>query len=509
MKEEQKKKQLQTIGMMMVLTLLGKVLGLVRDLQLGHRFATGFEADAFLAASRIPRNFFDAVFASAISASFIPVFNEYLEKKGKDEAFRLSDAFISIIALLTAGFSALGMIFAPQITAFLADGFDARTAELCAGLLRVLFPTVFFTGIAFSIVGVLQSLGEFSIPALLSTASNLVIIAYYLLLCGRFGISGLAWAFLAGWAVQVLIQLPSLRRFGYRYRPSLRHEGLRPIMKLMLPVLVSTWMQPVNLTVATKFASRIAGGASSLEYANTLYTIITGVFVLSIANVIFPELSRLSARQDGGGIGELVDDTLRQMIFILAPLAAGLMILARPLVRLLYEWGEWGEESTALTSGALAMLALGMLGYGVHVILSRVFYARQEGRLPLISGIVSVAVNLLLCMTLWRGAGIRGLAAASAVSQLAAAAVLFVALARRDRGMLSPGFALEIGKMLVCSAVMGACVYACRQALSSAAGAGIVSRIAAFGLPTVLGIAVYFAAAALMKSLLGLLKGRR
>ena len=499
---------------MMALTLLGKILGLARDMLLGQTFATGMAADAFMAASRIPRNFFDAIFASAISASFIPVFNEYLEKRGKDEAFRLSGAFISLMTLLTAALSALGILFAKPLTALLAQGFDAATAELCAHLLRILFPTVLFTGLAFSLVGVLQSLGEFNVPALLSAVSNAVIILYYIIGVDRFGVTGLAVAFLAGWGAQVLIQLPALRRFGYRYRPTLRHEGLHKIFALAGPVLVSTWVQPLNLMVATRFASFIPGGASALEYANTLYTIVAGVFVLSIANVIFPELSRFAAREDDAAMGESIAETLGAMLFLLAPMTAGLAVLARPIVRLLYEWRAWDAASTELTAGALSFLALGMLGYGVQIILSRAFYAEQKGKTPLLAGAVSVLVNLALCKLLSPSMGLRGLALASAVSLAAPALVLLFAAQKRYPHMLTRGAALDFAKMLVCSALMGAAVFCTFRFLSYRLPDSLISRAVSVFAPTLLGVAVYFVLALLCRistvsRLKELLRGRR
>ena len=499
MRDETRKKNIRTVGMMMALTLLGKVLGLVRDMLLGHHFATGMEADAFLAASSIPRNFFDAIFASTIAASFIPVFNEYLEKKGRDEAFRLSSAYITVMTLLAAALSALGMLSAEPITALLADGFDAGTAALCALLLRILFPLMLFTGLAFSLVGILQSLGEFRIPALLSAASNAVIILYYILFVGRFGIVGLAVAFLLGWAVQVLIQLPSLRRLGYRYAPMLRHEGLHKIFLLAVPVLVSTWVQPLNLIVARRFASHIDGGASALEYANTLYTIVAGVFVLSVANVIFPEMSRYAAHEDAAALGESVSGTLGAMLFLLTPMAAGLAVLARPVVRLLYEWREWGAASTDLTAGALTFLSLGMLGYGVQIILSRAFYAEQKGKMPLVAGAASVAANWILCKLLAERFGLRGLALASAAGLTLPALILLFAAAKRYRGVLRRAAVVDFAKMLLSSALMGAAVWQTNAALAPRLGDGLLGRAAAVLVPTLLGAAVYFALAWLLR----------
>lgn len=486
---------------MMVLTLLGKVLGLVRDMLLGQNFATGMAANAFLTASRIPRNFFDAIFASAISASFIPVFNEYLEKKGKDEAFRLSDAFLNLVLLATALLSAVGMLFAEPLTAFLADGFDAPTAALCTELLRILFPTVLFTGAAFSLVGILQSLGEFNVPALLSTASNGVILLYYLFFCKRFGVIGLAVAFLLGWAMQVAIQLPSLRRFGYRYHFSLWHEGMRKVGALALPVLVSTWLQPLNLTVATKYASHLASGAatSALEYANTLYTIVAGVFVLSIANVIFPELSRISARKEDGAFGESLSETIGTMLFFLTPMAVGMAVLAKPIIRLLYEWGAWDAASTELTAGALTYLSLGMVGYGLQIILSRAYYADQKGKMPMLAGLASVLVNLGLCAFLAPKTGIRGLALAGAISLLVPALLMLFDLARQYRTLLSASAWLDFGKTLLCAAAMATAAYVSCRFSASLCSDGLFGRVIVVGVPVVVGAAVYFACAALLR----------
>ena len=486
-----------TIGMVMLLTLLGKALGLVRDMLMGQNFGTGMTANAFMTASRIPRNFFDAIFAAAISASFIPVFNEYLEKKGRDEAFRLANAFITVTAAATALMSLAGMAFSGQLTALLADGFDGETAAMCTVLLRLLFPTVLFTGIAFSLVGILQSLGEFNIPALLSAVSNGVIILYYVTLCDRFGVTGLAIAFLAGWALQVGVQLPALRRAGFRYRPTLRHEGLKKIFLLMLPVMASTWVQPLNLTIATKYASHLNGGsaASALEYANTLYTIVAGVFVLSIANVIFPEMSRLSARREDAALDESLRGTLSTMLFLLVPMSAGLAVMAEPIVRLLYEWGEWTADSTALTAGALAFAALGMVGYGLQIILSRAYYAAQQGKMPLLAGIVSVTSNLVLCALLAPTMGVRGLALAGAVSALVPALLLLAALLLGGHAVMDKSSLWDFGKMLVCAAGMAAVVLAARWKIAGIGGDGVAGRVLAVAVPTAAGVLAYFALA--------------
>ena len=207
---KEKNNAVKAVSFMMIITLIGKILGLVREQFLAWNYSIGPQANAFSTASLIPRIFFDVVFASAISASFIPVFNEYMQKKGKEEAFRLSNNFITMVGILTTILTMLGIIFAPQLTSCFASGFNAETAALCTSLLRILFPATIFTGLAFSFVGILQSMDEFNIPAAMSIASNAVIIIYYIFFNKRFGIYGLTIAFLIGWAMQALMQIPAL-----------------------------------------------------------------------------------------------------------------------------------------------------------------------------------------------------------------------------------------------------------------------------------------------------------
>lgn len=498
---EKKNNHIKTIGLIMVITLLGKVLGLVRDMMLGHNFATGMESTAFQVASRIPRTFFDAIFASAISASFIPIFNDRLENHGKEDAFRLSNSFFTWVGILTALFSLAGMALADPIVTLLADGFDPETAALCASLLRILFPTVFFTGIAFSMVGVLQSMGEFNIPAAMSAASNAIIIIYYLLFCDKYGIYGLAWAFILGWAAQAVMQMPWLHKNGFRYRPSLRHPALKQVFKLMLPVMVSTWIQPVNQLISTRFATHLfdGAGASAMDYANTLYTMITGILVLSITNVIFPEMSRLSTSGKEDELGELIAGNIRGMLFLLLPLTVGVMVMSTPLVRLLYEWGNWDSFSTTITAKALCFMSLGMVGYGIQNVLSRAFYAGQDGKTPLISGVISIAVNLILCVILTDKMDVAGLSLATAVSSTVAALVLLIPTARKFAKLWNREFWISMGKMLLCALVMGTVVALVQHGLSGILDNGLISRIALLAIPTVCGIVVYFALALLLK----------
>lgn len=488
--------------MVMAITLLGKVLGLYRDhLMAVHYGTTGMEAKAFYIASRIPRVFFDVVFASAIAACFIPVFSEYLTKKGKKEAFRFGGNFLSVMALLTAVLTVLGMVFAQPLVTLFADGYDAETAALAASLTRFMFPTVLFTGVAFSFVGILQSMDRFNIPALISTVSNLVIIGYFFFLDDRFGVYGLAAAYLVGWLLQAVIQVPTLRQLDFHYHPdfSFRSEGMRKAFSLMGPVMVSTWVQPINLTINTKFGSHLYDGAgvSAMEYSTNLYLVVAGVFILSITNVIFPKLSRLTAEHQEDQFRDTIRQTVHSSLFFVMPMAAGMMALARPMVSFLYGGGAFDEFSVNITSQALVWVSLGMVGYGLQNILSRAYFAQQNGRTPLIAGGISILANIVGCMLLTEPLGVAGLAISSTISSTLYALLLLIPLQKQGGGVLNAGFGKDAMKMLLSTVGMAAVVLVVRYGLENLLPQGKLGELVLLGICALIGVAVYFLLATL------------
>lgn len=492
--EQERSNAAKTISWVMVITLLGKVLGLYRDRLLATHYNVGMEANAFFTASRIPRVFFDAVFASAIAGCFIPVFSEYLEEKGKKEAFRFAGGFISIILLLTAVLTGLGMLFPEPLVALFAD-YDAPTTALAVSLTRIMFPTVLFSGLAFSLVGVLQAQDRFTAPALMSAVSNLVIVVYFLAFDRKLGIYGLAAAYLLGWLLQGLIQIPPLRRLGYHYEPSLpfRSEGMRKVFALMGPVMVSTWVQPINLVINSRFGSRLynGGGVSALEYSTNLYLVITGTFILSITNVIFPRLSRLTAGGREGDFRQTLRQTVHSSLFFVLPMSIGLMVVARPLVSFVYGGGAFDAFSTQITSTALMWLSLGMAGYAVQNIVSRAYFARQDGRTPLIAGGVSILVNMVLCMALVGRFEVAGLAVASSVSSTVYALILLLPMELRGEGIVDKGMVADVAKMLLAALCMGLCAYGAQTLAAGVLPAGKLGELVCLGVSALAGVVVY------------------
>lgn len=459
-------KTARTVIIMMAITLIGKAMGIWRDRMQAISFgADTAESIAFAQASMLPRNFLDIMFAAAFSASFIPVFNAYMETKGKRAAFDLAALFISVVLVLTAGVVLAAVFFARPIF-MLSLGSDALpdgTADLGVVLLRYMFPLMILSGLAFSLTGVLQSLGEFRIPAAMSIVSNGIILIYYFFFIDYFGVQGLAVAFLIGWGMQGIIQIPFLikHKFRFRFRIDFKDPGLRQIGALALPVLVASWIVPINVMVNVRAAAGLYGGefgVNAIQFAHSLYTIVSGVFVLSVANVIFPKLSRQAANNDNEGFSVTINETVRVLFFFLLPLSFGLMALSQPLVGLILGGGLFGERAVEITGTALFYFASGIVGYGLLIVLTRACYARQDGRTPILAAVVAISANAILSFALLPYMYIAGPALASAIGNSVGALILIVSLTQK--GVLKwPGrvFA-DLAKMAALAILMFAIV---------------------------------------------------
>ena len=488
---------LRTVTIMMIITFAGKALGLLRDSKVGSYYGTdSVVGAAFNYASVLPRQFLDILFASAVSASFIPVFNEVLERRGREEAFKLSHNFISVILTASVFVTVIFMLLANPIIHIYSRGSNPEALPLGADLLRIMLLTIVISCLAFSLTGVLQSLGEFNAPAAMGLVSNGVILIYFFLFMDRFGVYGLCVAYVLGWLAQFLIQLPFLIRnkFGYRFRINLKDEGLRRIGLLMLPVMVSTWVTPINIVVNGYVAQMDVYGKQSFNaimYANNLYTVLSGVLVLSVTNVIFPKLSVQAANVDLKAFGNTMTQTIRALFFLLAPMAFGLAALSRPIIRLFYERGQFTALSTDLTSSALIFFSVGICGFGLQNILIRGFYAFQEGKAPMLTSILAIAANALLSVGLVRALGAGGPALASSVSITLAAGVMLWALNRRVKGIVSVRLFMDLLKMLLIGLAMFAAVLYARDYLADRLADTIIGRIGVIALPLAAGAVIY------------------
>ena len=452
---------------MMIATLLSKVAGLLRDVFIAAKYGTeSMEAVAYSYASSLPVQLFDFTLGAAVLATFIPVFNSYMEKGDKARAYAFSNNFINITVLISATISVLGIIFSKHIGMFIAPDVSYETQLLLQKLIIIVLPTTIFTTLAYAFVGILQSLGEFNVPAIISMVSNVVIIIYVLLFDN---IYGLCFAMLLGWAMQFVIQIPSLMKKKYKYKLSFdfKDSGIREALVLALPILISSWVQPISLFVNKRYASSIVGGGPALDYANRLYIIVVGVFVLAITNYIFPALSKKAGINDDEGFNGILGSSMRVMFLIIVPIMVGMFMLSDDIITIVYGRGNFDKKSVELTAVALRYFSLGMIAYGINEILNKCFYSMKNAKLPMIASFAGIFVSVVLSslsVRVWN-LGIKGLTLSSTVSVYVVSVILFLFIQHKNK-FVKWDFLIHILKVFVSAVFMIVYIMAIKSVIS-------------------------------------------
>lgn len=501
----------KTAALMGIIILFSKLMGLVRDVMIAGTYGTTSYAIAYETASKLPVTIFDFVLGGVVTSAFIPVYNSISVKEGKDKASSFVQSYTNLILLLTGVISVFGVIFAPALVSFIAPDLSADVAALSVNLTRIMFPMVIFVGLAFTFVGFLQSEGEYNIPAVISLVSNLIMVGY-LAFSGAFiddpptSVTGLSVAMLIGWATQAAVQIPSVRKRGFRYRltaPVLTPETKRA-MKNALPILAATWTTPVCTLINTRIASGIDGGRAinALGYANRLYIIIVGLFSFVATNLLFPYFARADAAGDTGEKDRMTRMSVKVLTFIIAPISVGVAALAEPFVSLIYENGTFNASDTAITAEALRFYAVGMVFAAVCEVLTKAFFAAEKTKYPMIAAAFSMTFNVVLIVTLGERLSVGGIAL---ISGLASAVNMAVNMFFAYRtGMISKVRAdvLDIVKTVFSALVMGAAVWFVYPLTGS------LPEIVGFALSVLAGVAVYAVCVTVLRSeeMCGILK---
>lgn len=473
----------RTAIFMVAAVLASKILGMLRDVLVAGAYGTSGEAVAYETASRLPILLFDLVIGGVVTASFVPVFNELLVKEGKDSAFDYANRYINILLALTAGVSLLGCVFSSPLVTLLAPELAEETHALAVLLNRVMFPMMIFMALAYSLVGLLQSLGEFNLPAMISLASNGIMVLYLLFLNDRFGIVGLAAAMLCGWAVQAVMQMPRARQLGYRWRPTALTltPHIRRSLKMAGPILISTWMQPVCNLINTRFASGIEDGRAitAIGYANRLYVIIVGVFSFVATNLLFPYLSRATAAGENDEAERLTGLSLKLLGLIILPIAFGAAVLAEPLIGIIFERGAFTAADTALTAAALRCFAIGMPFMAFNEVYTKLLFSRQQPKPAMVTSMIAMVTNFALVSLLADRFGVGGIAAASGIAIAVNAVLNHLWLCRSGTRLLSGADWLDFAKMLAAALAMSGVVWLVWTNLSLGRLAGTIVAVAA------------------------------
>lgn len=414
------KKLFRTALTLAFLITLSKAIGLLRDVLIAHFYGTTDAAVAFEAASRLPTLLFDLLLGGIITALLVPAFNHTLVKKDRASAFSFAAAYTNVILLAATVIAVLGILFASPLLHLLAPELSPPLHDLSVQLVRILFPTVVCLAVTFCLVGILQSLGSFRLPASISLFSGLLVVFYLLFLNRRYGIQGLAVTTLAASFLQGAILCPRLWKLGYRHRFIVlpQSDAFRGTFHAAIPLLIASWATPLSTFVQTRFASGIAEGRAitALSYANKLYLILVGILSFVITNLLFPKLSRAAAGEDGETSKSLLSASLRTLVFLMPPVAIAVALYAKPAVTFLFQHGAFTARDTSLTAAVLAILSGSMLFAAISEVLTKALFAYRKTIASMLASLSAMALNILLTVCLSGPLGIRGLALATVIS---------------------------------------------------------------------------------------------
>lgn len=448
-----------------MMTMLSRVLGMVRDVVIAAYFGSGSSADAFFIAFKIP-NFMRRLFAEgAFNQAFVPVLSEYRSKRVLEEVRDLVNRVAGTLALTLVAITAVGVAGAPVLITVFAPGFhdDPLKLELASDMLRITFPYLLLISLTALCGSILNSYGRFAVPAFTPVLLNLSMIGATLLLTPYFDIPimALAWGVFIAGVVQLLFQLPFLAQIRLLPvpRPDRKHEGVKRIMTLMVPALFGVSVSQINLLLDTVLASFLQTGSISwLYYADRLSELPLGAFGIAIGTVILPALSRQHAGDDPKGFAATLDWAVRMVLLVGVPAALALLLLAEPLIATLFHYGAMTEFDVVQAAAALRAYAVGVLTFMLIKVLAPGFFARQDMKTPVKIAMICMGANMMFNLILiWPLAHV-GLALATSMSALLNAVLLWWGLRKAGIYQAQAGWPVFTVRLVAACAAMAVVV---------------------------------------------------
>ncbi|NLW08025.1 MAG: murein biosynthesis integral membrane protein MurJ [Clostridia bacterium] len=455
-------------GIVLLLNLLSRLLGFVRDASIAAVFGAGAATDAYLVAYTIPY-FLETILGMAFVTVMVPVVTTYLVKGERRQGWAVASAVGNWTVLLTLVLAVAGIGLAPWLVKALAPGFTGQDYSLAVKLTRIMFLSLPFMATGMLVSGILNAGYIFTSPALAPATSNIIIIAIVLLGGARYGVTGLAVGTVFGFIGFLLIQLPDLPRLQFSYQRQFmpHHPAVRQIGRHLLPVCFSLAVVQLYLATNRVFASQLLPGSiTALDFGNRLVAVPLGVFVASVTTAIFPALAEQAARDNHEEMARLIDRGLGLVTLMILPAAVGLIVLRQPLVQLIFQRGAFDAQATAMTSTAVLYFCFGLLAQAMHPIFTRTFYALQDVSVPVITGLISVVLNIIGSYILAPRLGHGGLALANSLAITLYTLMLYLTLKRRLPQIKGTALLAVVAKVGLIALVMGLLVWFAGQTLA-------------------------------------------
>jgi len=488
-------------------TFVSRVLGYIRDAVIASYFGAGTNADIFFIAYRIPNFFRRLVGEGALTVSFIPVFTEELMLGSKERAKRLAATSFTLFSIILAVLTIAGILFSAQIVELTAPGFAniQNKLPITVSLTKWMFPFLFFICLVALGMGVLNSLKHFTAPALSPALFNLSMIGSTIFLIPFFKqpVYALAFGVVFGGILQFLYQLPYLKQYDMfpRFDFHFNDPAIKKIVFLMLPAILGAAVYQINILITSRFASHLReGSVSYLYYADRIFELPIGVFVIAVATAVLPSMSEYAVKQDWSGFKESLSFGIRLVTFITIPATVGLITLGMPIVSMLFQRGEFTQEATKGTVYALYFFSLSLAAFGGVRILVSAFYSLKDTFTPVKVGIAAVIANIIFCFILIGPLQHGGLALATSLSSIVNLLLLFLILRKKLGGIGGRKIFTSAIKVAIASTPMGIAVYGLSLLVDWSSAGVTIAKVSVLSLSILAGIAVYVLFAHILKS---------
>ena len=503
----EKKNITRAAGVLAAATMLSRIMGMVRDMVVSRLFGAGLYTDAFFAAFQIP-NMLRRFFAEgALTSAFVPTFSEWYTNKGEEEARELANVCFTVLTIVMAAITMLGIVFSPQIVHLMFPGFAGNPEKLSVTILlnRLMFPYIFFVSLVALCMGILNTVRHFFTPAISTVFLNLSMILAALLLHDRFEVPivALAVGVLLGGLLQLVLQLPVLYKKGFpiRFNFQTGHPAVKKIALLMGPSVFGVGVYYLNITVGSILASLLPeGSVSYLYYAHRLFEFPQGIFTVSVAQAVLPSMSRQAAAGDMDALKESLSYGVRLTLFVTIPAAVGLIFCATPIFSLLFMGGAFDYAKAVNCGTALLYYSTGLTFVALVRVLVPAFYALKDTKTPVMIALVAFLLNLLFSLVLMGPMKHGGLALASSISALGNMLLLLWFIRKKIGPFGGRAIAVAGIKGVVASFPMAVVVYWIMQLIDWSHTGGRVLKASVMGGAVLAGILIFLGSAKLLGS---------
>jgi putative peptidoglycan lipid II flippase len=489
-----------------IATAASRIAGLVREVVAASYYGVYGPMSAFTIAFQVP-NLVRALFAdAALQPAFVPIFTEQLEKKNYREAFRLASTLLLLVTLVLGAITALFVLLAPVIMPAFAPGFEGEILDLTVTLSQILFPILIMLGVSGVVVGILNSYDRFGAFAISPFFWNVTIIAVVVALApafhGQNRIYAYAIGILLGTLVQLLIPVFDLRNTPFKFEWSFewRNPDVRRVLLLMLPVTISLGLINFNMLINSIFGSLVSDQSpAAIDKAFRLYQLPQGIFSVAIATVLFPTLARFASRGETENLRATMANGMRQILFVLVPAAAAILVLSEPMIRLVYQRGEFTPEQTTLVATALFWFAFSLPTNGLYLLQTRTFFSLQRPWMATGLAGFDLVVSTLGALVLYKPFGTGGIVAGTGIGTIVAVLAQAIVLRHEFSGLELRRLAETTIKITIAAALLAAVSFGVWDLLDDALGRGLFGQIVSLGVGLGLGGLVYVAAAKLLR----------